>query len=186
MVINYPPLFVFLTGASGSGKTFFANALEKNLDSRYAHVAYFDQIGVPSVETMIHDYGSCEGWQEAMTYTWFEKLAQMKDKKIIIFEGQYNPQFIVNACKKYGITNYLLIVIHAKKVVREQRLLKQRQQPELINDTMNNWAEFLKEKTQMLGGAIIDTSDSDVMLQLTVIESLIQKHIGLEISGQKQ
>ncbi len=66
---------VILIGASGSGKTTIARAIEH----RYAEqveVFYFDQVGVPSVEEMIAQYGSGEGWQRAKTLEWMAKLAQ--------------------------------------------------------------------------------------------------------------
>lgn len=47
------PLFVFITGASGAGKTHLAKALAQELDPEFVHIAYFDRIGVPSVEEMI-------------------------------------------------------------------------------------------------------------------------------------
>jgi shikimate kinase len=51
---------VILIGASGSGKTTIARAIQE----RYAEsvdVFFFDRIGVPSIEQMIARYGSGEG-----------------------------------------------------------------------------------------------------------------------------
>lgn len=155
------PLFVFITGASGVGKSYLAQALERTLDSNLVRVGYFDCIRVPSSEEMIKEYGSGEKWQELMTHQWVQQLVSEKDKKVVILEGQFNPQFAVDACNEYDISDYLLILLHADKEVREHRLRRDRLQPELANETMNNWAEFLRRKTQELGGLIIDTSDSD-------------------------
>lgn len=95
---NDGSLVVFITGASGAGKSYLAQALEKALDPKFMSIAYFDSIGVPSVEDMIKEYGSCEKWQEAMTHKWVQQLTQTQDKQMIILEGQFNPQFAVDAC----------------------------------------------------------------------------------------
>jgi len=171
------PLFVFITGASGTGKTFLAKTIEQRLNSNLVSVVYFDQIGVPSLEEMIEKFGSAEKWQESMTYKWVQQLASMKDKKVILLEGQFNPQFAMDACKEYKIQHFLLILLHADKKIREHRLIKQRVQPELANETMENWARFLKRKTQELEGTIIDTSDSNFESHLNKIVGLFKENL---------
>ena len=51
-------MIIFITGASGAGK----NTILKTIESKIANVSvnYFDDIGVPSFEKMITEYGSCE------------------------------------------------------------------------------------------------------------------------------
>lgn len=171
---NKSPLFIFITGASGAEKSYLARALEQKLSSEFTSVDYFDRIGVPSLEDMIKEYGSCEKWQETMTHKWVEQLSVKKDKKIIILEGQFNPQFAAEACHYFGVSHYVLILLHANRKVRDHRLIIERAQPELANDTMNNWAEFLKHKTQEMEGIIIDTSDSNIHSNLDEIASLIE------------
>lgn len=83
------PLFVFITGASGAGKSYLTQALERKLDSKLVRVEYFDHIGVPSSEEMIKEYGSGEKWQELMTHQWVQQLVSEKDKKVVILEGQF-------------------------------------------------------------------------------------------------
>jgi broad-specificity NMP kinase len=119
-----------MTGASGAGKTFLAQRLEKELEQQCIYVAYFDSIGVPSVDEMIEKYGSCERWQEAMTHKWVCTLALKKDKPIVLLERQFNPQFIIDACKKNSINNLVLFVVHVEKNIREERLVELRMQPE--------------------------------------------------------
>jgi len=66
---------VILIGASGSGKTTIARAIEHRYPDE-VEVLYFDRIGVPPVEEMIAEYGSGEAWQRAKTLDWMAKLAQ--------------------------------------------------------------------------------------------------------------
>lgn len=67
-------LYIFITGASGAGKSYLTQALEKNLDPHFVAVRYFDHIGVPPLEEMVSEYGSGEKWQEAMIHQWVERL----------------------------------------------------------------------------------------------------------------
>jgi len=157
---------ILITGASGSGKTTILKELEKILLKGQVSINYFDDIGVPSFEDMVKEYGSCEKWQETMTHKWLEELSKIKDKKYIFLEGSFNPEFI----KFKG--SYLLICIHANRSVRKQRLLK-RNQPELANQDMENFAQILKNKTLALGGIVIDSSDKNADIIAEEIIDLI-------------
>lgn len=171
------PLFVFMTGSSGAGKTFLAKALEKSTVSQFLSMNYFDTIGVPSNDAMIRDYGSSEKWQEAKTHEWIQRMAAQTPKPLVILEGQYNPSFALEACKQAGITNYILINIYADRRVREHRLFHHRPQPELIHDDMANWAQFLKAKTLACGGVSIDTSDDDIERCVEELVGVIMENI---------
>lgn len=171
------PLLVLITGASGAGKTFLTKALEKALNLEFASIAFFDSIGIPSVEEMRKYWDSPEKWQEKMTHQWVERLALYQDKKIIILEGQFNPQFAIKACQRLKLHNYLLINLYANKKVRNHRLIKLRAQPHLVNVKMDNWAELLKNKTYEAGGYVVDTSNSNIEIGLKDILQLIQEHI---------
>lgn len=137
------PFIIFISGVSGSGKT----TLLKNLCPQLPETTvclHFDSIGVPSTEQMIQDYGSPRAWQEAMTQHWVNIiLTNYYDKALIILEGQVNFDFIEEACKKNNFKNYSMILVHCNDVVRHERLRNNRNQPELINQDMDNWAHFL-------------------------------------------
>ncbi len=171
------PLMVLLTGASGAGKSHLASALEKQLDLANAHVAYFDSIGIPDSEQMVSEYGSGEKWQEAKTHEWIADLAAKQDKALIVFEGQYNPKLALEGCKKAGVSNYILCVVHCDEAVREKRLSVNREQPELINEDMRNWARFLHAKTVELEGEVLDTSQSRVSENINALAALINRKL---------
>ncbi len=152
---------VLITGASGSGKTTVLKTLEKMLPAEQIATYYFDSLGVPSLEEMIAEYGSPEQWQKATTEIWIEKLALINEPKLLILEGSFNPEFAVNALQNLGLTDYHLFCLHAERDVREHRLIHDRQQPELANQDMENFAQFLRRKTLELGGHIIKSPAID-------------------------
>ena len=152
------PNVIFLTGASGAGKTTVLNAFKKDRSSSIACL-HFDNIGVPSEADMIKVYGSGSEWQKAMTYHWVKKImAEYKNKELVILEGQVNLDFITDAFSGFNFTQYKVILVHCDNETRHQRLYQDRNQPELVNDQMDNWAEFLKKQAINKNIMILDTS----------------------------
>lgn len=154
------PSIFFLSGASGVGKTSIVEKLKARYRSSddYAFV-HFDSIGVPSPEEMIKRAGSGEKWQELTTYRWIEKITvEYQDKKIVVIEGQVNLDFIEAACHKFEIARYFIVLIDCDWETMCERLFHNRQQPELVNQDMRNWATFLRKQAQRKKLPIIDTS----------------------------
>jgi hypothetical protein len=149
---------VILIGASGSGKTTIAHAIEH----RYAdevEVFYFDRIGVPSVGKMIGEYGSGEQWQRAKTLDWMAKLAQFaRSGRRLLFEGQTRLSFLEEGASGTGGLAYLPILVDCDDETRSKRLAIDRKQPELANENMMNWAQYLRGEDKRRGYEIIDTS----------------------------
>jgi aminoglycoside phosphotransferase (APT) family kinase protein/dephospho-CoA kinase len=144
---------ILITGASGSGKTF----VSKYLAEQY-QVFNFDDIGVPTIDTMIREYGGAEQWQEWATRKWIEKLLAVKDQEIVILEGSFNPDFAVEFFKEKNFDNYKIICLHSTREVREKRLTQNRKQPDLATQDMENFTNILREKTLACGGVVIDSS----------------------------
>lgn len=129
---------LFITGASGVGKTTLLKILCSKLPTQSTICLHFDSIGVPSVDDMIREYGSQSEWQRMMTDRWIKKiLTEYYDKNLVILEGQVNLEFIKVACKKYNFKNFSIILIHCDDALRHERLLN-RNQPELISQEMDN------------------------------------------------
>lgn len=150
---------VFLTGVSGVGKSTLLGTFSQRFPNETAVYLHFDSIGVPSEEDMIKIYGSGSEWQKAMTYRWVKMiLGEYQDKSLVILEGQINVDFIDSACKEFSVTNYKTILIDCSNAVRHERLHQGRNQPELVNDTMDNWADFLRGQAKDKSLTIIDTS----------------------------
>lgn len=153
------PCIVFLTGASGSGKTTLLNALKKRTNNCSTVCLHFDNIGVPSEEEMIKKYDSPREWQRAMTHRWIKKIMrEYNNKKLVILEGQVDLSFIVNAFKDINFFNYKIILAHCDHSVRHERLRANRNQPELINENMDNWSNFLKQQALEMNVLILDTT----------------------------
>ncbi|HHJ0490492.1 TPA: GNAT family N-acetyltransferase [Legionella pneumophila] len=176
------PLIVLITGASGVGKTTLLKEIEQQYLQETISSHFFDSIGVPSFDDMIQQYGSTEKWQEVTTRRWIERLSQIHDKKLIFLEGQFNPEFALTPLKKHGIKNYLLICLHTEQDIREHRLSVLRNQPELADIHMNNWALFLKKKTIEMGGIILDSSQDSINMLVRELMELVRKklQIGIE------
>lgn len=153
------PFVLFLTGASGAGKTTIVNSFNQDNSNQAIISLHFDSIGVPSVDEMTKIYGSPSEWQKAMTYHWIQNIINdYGDKKLVILEGQVNLDFITSAFVGFNFKQYKIILVHCNKSVRHQRLHQQRNQPELVNENMDTWAEFLKKQAIEKNVTILDTT----------------------------
>lgn len=154
---------LFFTGCSGAGKTAIVNALQDKLSKKDTVCLYFDSTGVPSNEEMIRKYGSGENWQKETTQIWVDKmLSEHKDAKLILFEGQVNLLFIKQAFAKHNFTNYQIILVHCDSAERHKRLAISRNQPELVNDDMDNWSDYLYNQAKEESAYILDTTSKSI------------------------
>jgi hypothetical protein len=151
--------FVVLIGASGSGKTSIARAIEQRFENEI-RVFYFDRIGVPPADRMIASHGSGEAWQRAKTFEWIAKLAPLSTAGHgLLFEGQTRLAFLAEAMEAAGIAVYSPILVDCDDATRAQRLYRDRQQPELADKDMMNWADWLRRDARKRGCDILDTSE---------------------------
>jgi shikimate kinase len=173
------PSILFLSGASGVGKTSIVENLKTQYHSsnNYAFV-HFDSIGVPSPEEMIEQAGSGEKWQEFTTYRWIEKIAvEYRDKQLVVIEGQVNLDFIEAACHKFEITRYFIILIDCDWETMCERLVYNRQQPELVHQDMQNWATFLRKQAHRKSLPIIDTSHQTLEQVMEFVNAVFSQAI---------
>jgi len=153
------PAILFVTGASGAGKTYLIEKMEQVVSHKNLAYYKFDTIGVPTFEEMINDFGSCEKWQENATERWVKHFAEDENcPPVVILEGQYNLDFAINACQKFNIKNYRIVVVTVPDEIMADRLTRLRNQPELVNENMFNWSAFLRKQGKEKGALILDTS----------------------------
>ena len=167
------PKVIFITGSSGAGKTTLLKVLECDTTRLKNVFHYFDSIGVPTVEEMNKVYGSGSEWQKAMTYHWVWRIQQQDaDKEMVILEGQINLDFIVAACRGWGIHDYRIVLVHCDDVIRHQRLAEFRQQPELIYQGMDHWAQYLRQQALAHQALILDSGKLSIQEMVAKIKQL--------------
>jgi hypothetical protein len=76
---------------------------------------------------MIEYAGSVERWQEITTYKWIEKITNnYRSTDTVIIEGQVRLNFIEDACRKFGITRYAIVLIDCDWEIMRDRLINNR------------------------------------------------------------
>ena len=154
---------LILTGASGSGKTVVLNHIKEHSGVGFTEFLKYDSIGVPTTDEMIKEAGTIENWQRVKTIEWLDRIkTEYTSNENIIFEGQMRIAFINEALEKCNINNAKVILLDCNDEVRYQRLKADRKQPELANENMLNWANYLRNEAKETGATIIDNSDMTV------------------------
>ena len=151
-------IIYFITGASGVGKTTLVTRLKLKYRGRRWAFLHFDSIGVPSLEEMEKDYGSPSAWQEAKTYAWIDNLLHAYTDEKVFLEGQVNLNYIRKGFERHNFSNYKIVLIDCSEEEMRRRLMDYRAQPELFNDKMRNWLEFLRSQATNAGAIVIDVS----------------------------
>ena len=167
---------VILTGASGSGKTAIAMAIEAAKPS--VVVFCFDTIGVPSAEVMAsfgkgHEPGGA--WQRAMTLKWFERIAEeLAAGKSVVFEGQMRIAFVREALTTFEIAQARIVCVECDDVTRTRRLSRDRLQPELGNESMFGWSRYLHREAIEAGCDLLDTTNQSLAESVRAVLALLE------------
>jgi energy-coupling factor transporter ATP-binding protein EcfA2 len=156
------PAVLVVTGASGAGKTTLVRALEAMAVPGVA-CHHFDDIGVPSVEEMIRDHGSGEGWQQAMTHAWMQRLRDSgASVRSAVLDAQTRPSFVREAFAAAGIRRGGIVLVDCLPEVRRARLVDGRGQPEFATVQMDMWSAYLRGQADALGLPVLDTTNATV------------------------
>lgn len=148
--------FVFITGASGAGKTAVLNELRLMYPADVASFYHMDDIDVPGLDEMTETHGSPEQWQEHTLHQWLNKLLKVKSQ-LVFFEGSFSPDFLLTFSRHEELGHYHLFCLSADAPIRKARLTS-RGQAELATPEMETFARFLEARTQTLNGIRIDTT----------------------------
>ncbi|MEI6627684.1 MAG: AAA family ATPase [bacterium] len=161
----------FLNGACGTGKTTVAKALAK-LDVPNLNIHHFDSIGVPKEKEILEKYGNGENWQRLKTAEWVKKVQPELLEHNVILDIQTRPLFIEEACHNLNIKSYEIILFHCTKGTRKNRL-ETRQQPDLANEKMEDWSQYLKKEHESRRCIIIDNSYLSVDETTSILREII-------------
>ncbi|MCC2626299.1 MAG: hypothetical protein K0R14_2172 [Burkholderiales bacterium] len=157
------PNILFITGASGVGKTMLLKSIKHILNQPDISYFHFDSIEVPSQTEMIIKYGSGRNWQKKMTHFWINKaINDNKNQSLAIIEGQVDLQIIVAVFEELLFQQYEIILIHASKNIRNKRLNEERNQAYLASEEMEEWAAHLRQQANHLNKYVIDTTNNDI------------------------
>ena len=115
---------------------------------------------------MIRDYGSPERWQKHQTQYLINKAVTLPNETVFI-EGSTDPSFVEESCLKAKLKSYNIILISCSQRQMEKRLRENRNQPELINQDMKNWHQYLLDQARRNNYPVLDNTG------LTVEQSLI-------------
>ena len=169
--------FVVMTGASGSGKTAIAEAIE--VDHPWITVFRFDTIGVPSAAVMA-TFGSGDqpggAWQRAMTLQWMKTIAPaLAAGRTVLFEGQMRIAFIQEALTACTIENARVLCVECGDSTRTDRLTYDRLQPELANEGMMGWRRYLHQEAVDAGYGILDTTHLSLGESVRVVLRMLEE-----------
>jgi len=166
---------ICILGASGSGKTSNVEKLELKYRDEYCF-AYFDKLGVPSEQEVKEKYGDWESWGIQRTNDLMGKIKnEYIQNKTVIFDVHTKPVNIEKACEMFEIGECEVILLDCSDDERKERLLK-RKQPHLINKSLFEWAEFLRNEARERGYIIIDNTNLTPEEGFKKIEELVQKN----------
>jgi dephospho-CoA kinase len=175
MVTPNPKIW-FLTGVSGSGKTTLIQALAKECKEEDVVFLHFDAVGVPSPSARVREYGSDKMWLKTTIDAWINTIKdQYKSHRMVVLEGSMNLTVLQEAIQNHQLTNYEILLIHCDQDIRHHRLIKLRNQPELVNAEMDNWAKCLLKETKDMKINIFDTTNQN----LKTLSTLLKKKLGL-------
>lgn len=164
----------FLIGSSGSGKTTVAKLIQ-NRNTPDLVVLYSDSGEVPSLDTMVKEYGSTEQWQKMNTRKWVKEIKEKYfENSNVLFDIQSRPSFIDEACESNGVYDYKIVLFDCSDKERKRRLTVEREQPDLANDRMMDWARYLREACVGENCQIIDNTNMKIEENEDILLDIIQ------------
>jgi hypothetical protein len=89
----------------------------------------------------------------------------------LLFEGQTRLSFLAEAAKAAGVKAYTPILIDCDDATRSRRLALERHQPELANENMMTWADYLRREAKERHCQILDTSAIDLEQSVAYVEA---------------
>jgi hypothetical protein len=161
-----------LIGASGSGKTSLLRALQASDSGQAFHFIYFDDIFTePAFNAMTTKFQG-EEWQRQATLEWCRRIG-VTGEGVTLMDGQTRFSFLEEGCRGAGLAPARVILVDCDDGSRRQRL-GLRGQPELADQQMMDWAQWLRNDAVKNGLLIFDTSGKLFEESLTELVRLLE------------
>jgi ribose 1,5-bisphosphokinase PhnN len=138
---------LFVTGASGAGKTALVDALERRALPGVS-CWHFDSMGVPP--------GAGEAWQREATERWVDRL-RVEPGRLAVLDAQVRPSEALAAARRAAVPAAALL-IDCTAELRADRLRGPRAQPELATERMFRWAAYLRGQADALQLPVIENN----------------------------
>jgi len=148
-------MVLIVTGASGVGKTSTLKTLSQNLPEnlkiKFFHI---DDIINPN-------WNEIADTQKFLEETMLELMETVvktarKEKIPVIFEGSIDVKYYIKGLKKQNYADYKILLFDCSQETMKQRLIN-RGQPELYQQDMINWLNYLRKDALARGIKVINT-----------------------------
>jgi len=168
-VSKYPAILV-LTGASGAGKTTLILKLNE-LAIRGVEAINCDRVKIERPETA--DPG--DPHVGVLRY-WITQLSREKTEiELAVLDTQIRPHRAREVLDQAEIMYTQIVLVDCDPIKRNERLHRERCQPELANSQMDCWAAYLRGQADALNLSIIDTSKDPIDKSLNTLEVLVRE-----------
>lgn len=168
------PAIVVLTGASGSGKTSLVGKLNE------LAIPGVEGINCDRVKIDLSDTAGPSDRQAGVLSYWITKFDQDKSNvRLAVLDTQIRPHIAIEVLGQAGVENSQIVLVDCDPVLRNERLHKERQQPELASAQMDCWAAYLRGQADALSLSIIETGkaslDESVKTLAAIVNNLLQR-----------
>jgi hypothetical protein len=137
---------------------------------------FFDSIGVPTVDVMEREYGGGERWQASVTADWIVRLSKLpQNVRVAVLDAQTRPSFVFDAARQAAAGDVHVVLLDCSPEVRAARLRGPRQQPELADARMDQWAAYLRGQADALQLPVVDTSPLTVPEAAQHLEEIVRR-----------
>lgn len=169
MELRKCPAIIILTGASGAGKT--------------ALILKLNELAIPGVEAIncdradVPDCSEPSDRQADVLRYWLDHLRAKPSIYLAVLDTQIRPHRAREVLDQAGIIHSQIVLVNCEPAIRNERLLRERNQPELANPRMDCWAAYLRGQADALNLSIIDTSNDSLDVSCKMLEGFVRQFL---------
>lgn len=167
--LKYPAIIV-LTGASGAGKTTLILKLQELAIPGVMGINC-DRVKIDAPKTI-----EPSDLQAEILRHWLSKIIDEETKiELAVLDTQIRPHRAQEVLDQSGVAHTKVVLVDCDPIKRNERLRKERSQPELANPQMDCWAAYLRGQADALKLPIIDTSEDSIVQSLKMLVELVRE-----------